>query len=212
MAGDGHPLRIGEARQKARIVAAPPVSGVRKRSTAVSCCSMPPAKRSSSEAGRPAMSSGGMKRALASCAKAPSVKVARHQTRQRREGSPIDPRQARQTRQPCRRCPVQHCRDQRHDRGEVDLAPEKAQRWRGVPLATAVHRTAEAEAPGIILAQPGGTAARLAAKRRRMECTAAVTATSRPGDGRKVAVEDEQLLVESGVSQHSLVPQVRPLN
>jgi hypothetical protein len=42
-----------------------------------------PAKRSSSEAGRLAMSTGGMKLALASCAKVPSVKLERHQMRQR---------------------------------------------------------------------------------------------------------------------------------
>jgi len=153
-----------------------------------------------------------MKLALASCAKAPSLKVNRHQTRQRARVRRSIPPYDRQTRQPRRRRPVQHCRDQRYDRGEIDLAPEKAQRWWRRPLAAPVHRAAEAEAPGMILAQTGGTAARLAAKRRRMECTAASPATGRPGDGRKVAVEDEQLLMESGIGQHGLVQEVRPLN
>ena len=44
---------------------------------------MSPAKRSSSETGRPAMSSGGTTAALATGAKGPSVKVERHQARQR---------------------------------------------------------------------------------------------------------------------------------
>jgi len=107
---------------------------------------------------------------------------------------------------------MQHGRDQRHDRGEVNLAPEKPQRWRRLPLAAPVHRTTEAEAPGIIPTQPGGAAARLAAKWRRMDCTAALATTGRLGDGRKIAVEDEQLLMESGVGQHGLVQEVRPLN
>jgi hypothetical protein len=64
----------------------------------------------------------------------------------------------------------------------------------------------------MFLAQPGGTAAGLAAKWRRMECAAALAATGRPGGGGKVAVEDEQLLMESGVGQHCLVQEVRPLN
>ena len=73
MTGDGHHLRIGEARQNARIVEAPPVSGIRKRSSAMSRSAVVPAKRSSSEAGRLAVSTGGMKLPLASCAKAPSL-------------------------------------------------------------------------------------------------------------------------------------------
>ena len=44
---------------------------------------MSPAKRSSSETGRPAMSSGGTRAALATDAKGPSVKLERHQVRQR---------------------------------------------------------------------------------------------------------------------------------
>jgi hypothetical protein len=32
-----------------------------------------------------------------------------------------------------------------------------------------------------------------------------------PGGGRKIAVEDEQLLMELGVGQHGLVHWVRPL-
>jgi hypothetical protein len=45
-----------------------------------------------------------------------------------------------------------------------------------------------------------------------MDCTAALATTGRLGDGRKIAVEDEQLLMESGVGQHGLVQEVRPLN
>ena len=64
----------------------------------------------------------------------------------------------------------------------------------------------------MILAQPGGTAARLAVKWRRMEGAATVTATGGPGGGGKVAVEDQQLRMEPGVGQHGLVQGVRPLN
>src|SRR5271165_5181248 len=83
MAGDAHPLRIDDARQKARIADAPPVTGPRNRSKEVSCSAMSPAKRSSSEAGRLAMSIGGMKVALAISAKGPLVKIESHQARQR---------------------------------------------------------------------------------------------------------------------------------
>src|ERR1700689_937458 len=82
MAGEAHLLRVGGARQKARIADAPPVSGPRKRSKPVSCCSRPPAKRSSNETGRPAIWSGGMNVAAAIGAKRLSVKVERHQARQ----------------------------------------------------------------------------------------------------------------------------------
>ena len=180
----------------------------------VSCCSMPPAKRSSSEAGRPAMSSGGTKAALATGAEGAVAGKRRKPPRApARESSAIDPRHGRQTRQARRRRPVQHRRDQRHDRGEIDLAAEKAQRGRGRPLAAAIHRTAEAEALAILLAQPGGATARLAAQTAPNGARHHIVAAARrPGGGRKIAVEDEELLMELGVGQHSLVQGVRPLN
>jgi hypothetical protein len=45
-----------------------------------------------------------------------------------------------------------------------------------------------------------------------MERTAALMAACRAGGGRKVAVEDEKLLMELGVGQHGLVQGVRPLH
>src|ERR1700692_3339004 len=83
MSGDGHPLRIDDARQKARIAEAPPVSGATNRSNEVSRSAMSPAKRSSSEAGRLAISTGGLKVALATRAKGPAVKVESNHARQR---------------------------------------------------------------------------------------------------------------------------------
>jgi hypothetical protein len=83
MAGDAHPLRVGGARQRARIADAPPVNGPRKRNKAVSFGSMAPAKRSSREIARPAISIGGMKAAAAIGWNQPVAKVDRHHARQR---------------------------------------------------------------------------------------------------------------------------------
>src|SRR5208337_3175503 len=101
---------------------------------------------------------------------------------------------------------------QRHHGGEVDVTAQKAQRRRGGALAAAIDRAAEAEALGILWAQPTRAAARLAVTRRRMQRATAEPAPRCPGAGRKVTVEDEQLLMELGVSQHGLVHWVRPCN
>jgi hypothetical protein len=45
-----------------------------------------------------------------------------------------------------------------------------------------------------------------------MKHAAASVAARGASSGRKVAVEDEELLVELGVGQHGLVQGVRPLN
>ena len=83
MAGEEHPLRIDHVRQKARLAEAPPVSGPRNRSKDTSLCSMPPAKRSSSEAGSAEVSSGGTKAAMAIGRNALSAKVESHHVHQR---------------------------------------------------------------------------------------------------------------------------------
>jgi hypothetical protein len=45
-----------------------------------------------------------------------------------------------------------------------------------------------------------------------MQDAAASAAACRPGGGGEITVEDKQLRMELGVSQHGLVQGVRPLN
>src|ERR1700693_2888776 len=56
-----------------------------------------------------------------------------------------------------------HDRDQHHHRGEIDLASEEPQRRRRLAFAATIECAAEAEAPIVLLAEPGRTATRLAA-------------------------------------------------
>jgi hypothetical protein len=95
------------------------------------------------------MSIGGTTAAIATGAKALSVKADRHQARQR---PPIKSGHNRQTRQAGRRDAELHRREQRHHGGEVNVTAQKAQRWRGGALAAAINAAAEAEALGIPLA------------------------------------------------------------
>ena len=62
-----------------------------------------------------------------------------------------------------------HDRDQRDHRGEIDLAPEEPERRRRSACSATVAGAAEAEAPIMLLAEPGRTATRLAAKQGRMQ-------------------------------------------
>src|SRR6202011_4544497 len=81
--GDGHPLRVGAARQKACISEAPPVIGASRRNKASSRSSTVPGKRSSSDRGRQVGSAGGMKAAEAAFQNGPAVKTESHHWRQR---------------------------------------------------------------------------------------------------------------------------------
>jgi hypothetical protein len=141
------------------------------------------------------MSSGGTTAAIATGAKGLSVKVERHQTRQRGGGGAEHQR-----------------RDQRHHGGEIDVPTQKAQRRRGGALAAVIHRAAEAETLGMLPAEPGRTATRLAGIRPGMQRATAKPAPCCPGGGRNITVEGEKLLMELGVGQHGLVHWVRPLN
>lgn len=83
-AGDGQVLRVAVTRQNARLIEAPPVIGVRNRSSATSACSpTPPANRASSEAGNRDSSTGGMKQAEAIFQNCPAAKEDNHQSRHR---------------------------------------------------------------------------------------------------------------------------------
>src|SRR5271155_930351 len=61
-----------------------------------------------------------------------------------------------------RRCAVPQDRDQHHDRGNIDLGAEEAQRRRRRPRPAAIDRAAEAEAPVVLTPEPAGPATRLA--------------------------------------------------
>src|SRR5262249_54524340 len=94
-----------------------------KRSNAISRSTASPWKRSNSVAGRRPCSTGGENEARALRQNAVAVNAFRHHH------------------------PVLHHRYQHYDRGEIDLAGEKAQRRRRRPAAAAVPCAAEAEAP-----------------------------------------------------------------
>jgi hypothetical protein len=112
----------------------------------------------------------------------------RHQARQ---CPPIKSGHDRQPRQAGRRDAELHRRDQRHHGGEIDVPTQKAQRWRGGALAAAIHRAAEAETLGMLLAEPGRTAARLAGIRTGMQRATTPPAPRCQDGGREVAVEGE---------------------
>lgn len=82
----------------------------------------------------------------------------------------------------------------------------------GRTLAAAIRCTTEADALAILLAQPAWATSRLARILRRMERATAEAATRRPNGDRKIAVEDQELLMELGVGQDGLVQGVRPLH
>ena len=64
---------------------------------------------------------------------------------------------ARPTDRMARRCrSLQHRRDQRHNRGEIDLPAEKAQRWRDRPLAAAIRGTTKLKRRSYSLSKPAG--------------------------------------------------------
>src|SRR5579864_6858931 len=66
------------------------------------------------------------------------------------DGAAVDADGLREAVDPRCRHAVAQDRDQHHDRGEIDLAAEEAQRWRRRPRPAAVDRTAEAEAPIVL--------------------------------------------------------------
>ena len=94
-----------------------------------------------------------------------------------------------------------HDRDQHDCRGEIDLAPEEPQRRRRCACAATVAGAAEAEAPIMLLAEPGRTATRLAAILGGMQNAAAQRASSPPRRNRDVLIKDEKQLMECGVGQ-----------
>jgi len=88
---------------------------------------------------------------------------------------------------------------------------QKAQRRWGGALAAAIHRATEAETLGMLRAEPGRTAARLAGIRPGMQRAATSPAPFSPNGCRNISVEGEKLLMELGVGQHGLVHWGRPL-
>ncbi len=79
---DGRPLRSGELHHAARI-ATPPVIGNSRRNSQMSCAAASPAKRSSSEAGRRASSTGGMNALRPTRQNGLAANAPRHHSRQR---------------------------------------------------------------------------------------------------------------------------------
>jgi hypothetical protein len=96
---------------------------------------------------------------------------------------------------------VLHDRDQHHDRGDVDLGAEEAQRRRRRPRSTALDGTAEAVAPVVLAPEPAGPATRLAPIGGGVNNAAAPRAPRAPSGVGEVAILGEQQLVECGVGQ-----------
>ena len=117
------------------------------------------------------------------------------------DGAAIDADGLREAVDPRCRHAVAQNPHQHHDGGEIDLAAKEAQRWRRRPRPAAVHRTAEAEAPVVLGAEPAGPAARLARITGRMQRAAATHAS--PGTRRvgEIGIAGEQQLMECGVGQ-----------
>ena len=109
-----------------------------------------------------------------------------------------------------RRCAVPQDRDQHHDRSNVDLGAEEAQRRRRRPRPAAIDRTAEAEAPVVLTPEAAGPATRLAPIGRGMNNAATPCAARAPCGVGEVAIIGQQQLVECGVAQRVSVQRMRP--
>ena len=109
-----------------------------------------------------------------------------------------------------RRCAVPQDRDQHHDRGNVDLGAEEAQRRRRRPRPAAIDRAAKAEAPVVLAPEAAGSATRLAPIVSRMNNAAASLAPGTQSGIGEVAITGEQQLVECGVGQQVSVQVMRP--
>lgn len=126
------------------------------------------------------------------------------------DGAAIDADHLGQLPQARRRCAVPQDRDQHHDRGNVDLTAQEAQRRRRRPRPAAVERAAEAQAPVVLAPEAAGPATRLAPIMSAMNNAAASLAPSTPSGVGEVAITGEQQLVECGVGQHVSVQRMRP--
>ena len=151
-----------------------------------------------------------MNAARAICQNGLAVKLSRHHTRQRATVRRSTPTASVSCRIRAPVVAVPHDRDQHHDRGEIDLAAEEAQRRRRRPRAAAVHRTAEAEALVMLLAQSAGPATRLAPVAGGMQHAAAQRASCASCRIGKIPIEGEQQVVEFGVGQQGSVQGMRP--
>ena len=95
-------------------------------------------------------------------------------------------------------------------RGEIDLAAEKAQRWRRRPRPATVDRTAEAEASVVLGSEPAGPAPRLARIAGGMQRATAKPASPGACHVGEIAIAGEQQLMECGVGQKVSIQRMRP--
>ena len=126
------------------------------------------------------------------------------------DGAAVDADGLRKTLHPRCRHAVPHDRDQHHDRGEIDLAAEKAQRRRRRPRSAAVDGTAEAEAPVVLGPEPAGPAPRLARIAGGMQRATAKRASLGSRRVGEIGIEGEQQLMECGVGQQVSIQRMRP--
>src|SRR6202795_3916583 len=104
------------------------------------------------------------------------------------DGAAIDTDHLGQLPHPQRRCAVPQDRDQHHDRGNVDLGADEAQRRRRRPRPAAVDRAAEAEAPVVLAPEAAGPTTRLAPIVSGMNNAAASLAPRTPSGVGEVAI------------------------
>ena len=187
----------------------PPVMGPMKRSSATSRSASSPAKRSMSAAGsRP-----GSRRHERGASDLPEWcrrEAVTPPCAPALDGAAIDADHVGQLPHARRRCAVPQDRDQHHDRGNVDLGAEEAQRRRRRPRPAAIDRAAEAEAPVVLTPEAAGPATRLAPIVSRMNNAVASLAPGTPSGVGEVAITGEQQLVKCGVGQHVSVQRMRP--
>ena len=126
------------------------------------------------------------------------------------DGAAVDADGLREAFQPSCRHAVPQGRDQHDDRGEIDLAAEKAQRWRRRPRPATVDRTAEAEASVVLGSEPAGPAPRLARIAGGMQRATAKPASPGACHLGEIAIAGEQQLMECGVGQKVSIQRMRP--
>ena len=124
------------------------------------------------------------------------------------EGPPTDSEDGLELCHPLPRRTVLHRGHKDHHRAAVHLRPEKSHRWWCRSASAAVHRAAEAQPPGVFIAELAGNAARLAPVVRGIESASAFAPRS-PHPGGEILVALQQQRVKPGVLDE-LVAQGRP--
>jgi hypothetical protein len=181
-----------------------------KRSSATRRSASSPAKRSMSAAGQPVLIDRRHQRGARALPERGRGEALTPPPAPALDGAAVDANHLGQFPHAPRRRAVQQDRNQHHDRGDVDLGAEEAQRRRRRSRPAAIDGTAEAEALVVLAPKAAGPATRLAPIVSAMNNAAASLAPSTPCGVGEVAITGEQQLVECGVGQQVSVQGMRP--